>query len=98
GLVVAVGFGDRRGRGLLAVIAGTITGLALAAPHLVASASRWSWADTSAVTSVDDSSAAISSLLTLGLGSRGGPDAGGAWGNGSLAVKLSNATVGIGAR
>jgi len=95
GLVVAVGFGDRRGRGLLAVLASTITGLALAAPHLVASASRWSWADTSAVTSVDDSSAAISSLLTLGLGSLWGADAVGAPWIGSLSVQLSIATVGL---
>ena len=95
GLVIAVGLGDRRSRRLLAVIVGMATGLAFAAPHLLASASRWSWADTSAVTSVDDSSAAVSSLLTLALGSLWGADSVGYPWIGSLSAQLSISTVGF---
>ncbi|MGB0502346.1 MAG: hypothetical protein ACPGNP_14290, partial [Acidimicrobiales bacterium] len=90
-----MGLGDRRSRRLLAVIVGMATGLAFAAPHLLASASRWSWADTSAVTSVDDSSAAVSSLLTLALGSLWGADSVGYPWIGSLSAQLSISTVGF---
>lgn len=95
GLVAVLGFRSRRPRGLLAVVVGTATGLAFAAPHLLASATRWSWADTSAATSIGDSSAAVSSVITLGLGSLWGADAAGYPWIGSLSAQLSVATIGL---
>ena len=95
GLVAVIGFSSRRPRGLPAVVAGTATGLAFAAPHLLASSTRWSWADTSAAPYIGDSSTAVESVITLGLGPLWGADAVGYQWIGSLSAQLSVATIGL---
>ncbi|MEO0492694.1 MAG: YfhO family protein [Actinomycetota bacterium] len=95
GVVATLASVTRRSRAPLAVAVGVVTGLAVAAPHLLASWSRWQWAEPALPAAADDSSAAVSSVLTLGLGSLWGADAVGYPWIAASSAQLSVAAVGL---